>query len=114
MPRADEAFGVLEKLEGYSLDMSHPHGGSKAHGFALILGVTIDSISVVEAAIRSSILYTPIASTRPNPPYGTNCVIEFPLRGIGRYSERIVLLRTIWEFAFPGSPPRLVSAFLKV
>jgi hypothetical protein len=113
LPRADEPVGVREKLCFYSLDPSHLYGGPKARGFAVILGITIDSVDHVEAEIYSSILRVPITSIRPNPPHGINCVVEFPLQGVGRYSGRSVPLRTIWELVSTDSRPRLVNAFLK-
>jgi hypothetical protein len=113
LPRADEAVGVRERLVTYSLDSDHADGSPKARGFALILGISLDSIDYLEAEIHAGILQAPVKSIRSNPPYGTNCVVEFPLRGVGRYSERVVPIRTIWEIAAAGSPPRLVSAFLR-
>ena len=113
LPRADEPVGVREKLRTYSLSLNHEDGGPKARGFALILGITMESIDYVEDEIHAGIRKAPITSTRPSPPHGTNCVVEFPLRGIGRYSGRFVTLRTIWELTSMDSRPRLVSAFLK-
>lgn len=113
LPRAEEAFGVREKLLTYSLDVSHADGGPKAEGFAQILGITITSIGYLEQAIHRGIRKTAISSVRWNPPYGFNCVVEFQLRGIGAHSGRAVPLRTIWELDSPSSPPRLLNAFLK-
>jgi hypothetical protein len=113
LPRAEEAFNVREKLSGYSLIASHPDGGSKARGLAQILGITLQSIDYLENEIYSRIRITRISSVRPNPPYGINCVVQFSIRGVGPYSDRIAPLRTVWEFKSADSPPRLVSAFLK-
>jgi hypothetical protein len=113
LPRAEEAIGVREKLADYSLVPTHKKGGPKAHGFAVILGITIDSIDYVEAQILSGILRHPIEAVVDNRPYGWNCVVQFPIRGIGSYSERVADLRTVWELADPLLPPRLVSAFPK-
>ena len=113
LPRAGEAFGVREKLSTYSLIPSHPDGGSKAQGLAQILGITLQSIDYLEDEIYNRIRITRISSVRPNAPYGINCVVQFSIRGVDPYSGRIAPLRTVWEFASPDSPPRLVSAFLK-
>jgi hypothetical protein len=45
LPNAGEAFGVREKLAGYSLNVSHEHGGPKALGFKLILGILRDDLN---------------------------------------------------------------------
>jgi hypothetical protein len=60
LPRAEEAYGIREKLARYSLNPSNKRGGPKARGFALILGVTIDSIDYVETQIRLEIQRYPI------------------------------------------------------
>jgi hypothetical protein len=111
LPRAEHAFGVREKLASYCLNMEHDKGGPKARGFAAILGITHDSIDYLEAEIRAGIQRHPIKAVADNHPYGWKCVVEFPLHGVGSYSERVVNLRTVWELAAPHLPPRLVNAF---
>lgn len=111
LPRAAEAFGVRYKLETYSLDTTHDTGGPKAKGFELILGITIEAIDYLEAQIMARVLDTPVSDIRDNPPYGINCEVVMPIRGIGAHGHRVVKVRTAWEFAEPGDPPRLVSAY---
>ncbi|HST68286.1 MAG TPA: hypothetical protein VLI94_01350 [Solirubrobacterales bacterium] len=94
LPRPDEATGIREKLASYSLDPSHEKGGPKARGFALILGITIDSIDYLEAQIELEIQRHPIKTVIDNRPFGWNCLVEFPIRGVGRYSQREANLRT--------------------
>jgi hypothetical protein len=113
LPRGAEAFGVRDKLESYSLNRAHKHGGPKARGFERILGITIDDIDYLEAQITSGVRQAPIASIREKPPHGTHCVVELPVRGIGLHSGRRANVRTVWEIAEPGDPPRLVSAYIK-
>jgi hypothetical protein len=113
LPRADEAVGVREKLRSYSLDLGHVAGGPKARGFALILGITIDSIDYVEAEIHSGIRRAPIKAVRDTSPFGLACIVEFPIQGLASRANRIVNLRTAWLLAEPGAPPRLTSAYLK-
>ncbi len=80
----------------------------------MILGITIDSIDYLEAEIRQGVQRHPIRAVVDNSPYGWNYVVDLPLRGVGRYSERIVNFRTVWELITPDIPPRLVTALLKV
>jgi hypothetical protein len=113
LPRADEAVGVRKKLEDYSLAIEHKDGGPKAHGFAVMLGITLESVDYLEAEIRKGILCSPITKVADRPVIGVKCVVEFPLRGLGDRAARQARLRTVWEFADRSAPPRLVSAFLK-
>jgi hypothetical protein len=104
LPRPEGAYEIREKLATYSLDPSHERGGPKARGFALILGITINSIDYLEAHIRVGIQRYPITVVVDNRPHGWSCVVEFPIRGVGRYSQREASLRTIWELAAPTVP----------
>ena len=102
---------MRDKLSGYSLNTEHGHGGPKARGFARILGITLDSIDYLEAQICASVMRAPISKVRANPPHGVNCVVEFPLGGVGRHVGRATIVRTVWELAGPDTPPRLLTAF---
>jgi hypothetical protein len=111
LPRADQAIGVREKLATYALNREQEDGASKARGFALILGITIEHIDHLEAEIRAGIVDTPISSVRDNAPYGVNCVVELSVRGVSDKNERIVNVRTVWELTGRDAAPRLVSAY---
>jgi hypothetical protein len=111
LPRAREAFDVQKKLAGYSLNMSHEHGGPKALGFKLILGITLDDLDYLARSIEAGIVFAPIESVRFNPPHGVNCSVVVPVRGLHEKSMRIVDVRTVWELVRQDAPPRLVSAF---
>jgi hypothetical protein len=113
LPRAEDATGVRSKLAGYSLNANHPDGGPKARGFSQILGITAQAIDYLEVEIHMGILASPIRSIRDNGSRGINCVVEFPLRGLGQYRGRAVALRTIWQYADADESPRLVTAFLR-
>lgn len=113
LPRAAEAYGIGEKLALYCLNPEHRVGGPKAMGFALMLGITMNSIDYLEAEIRMGVKRHPIVSVTDNEPYGVKCVVDFPLRGIGSYSRRVAKVRTVWELVAPPVPPRLISAFPK-
>ena len=102
---------MRRKLADYSLDPTNEVGGPKARGFALILGITLANIDYLEGAIQTGILVVPVASVRDNPPYGVNCVVEVPVRGLGKKSDRVVNVRTAWALAAAGAPPRLATAF---
>jgi hypothetical protein len=113
LPRAAEAFGVHEKLAGYSLNVAHEDGRPKARGFERILGITIEAIDYLEVAILDGAQLTPISSVRDNTPWGLKCVVDVPVPGLGEKSDRVVNVRTVWEIASDSAPPRLVNAYLK-
>jgi hypothetical protein len=110
LPRPQEAFGIREKLRSYSLNLSHRTGWPKAQGFALILGITLDSIDYLEEGIKDGIRHHPVQAVIDNEPYGWKCVVEFPLRGYASYSDRTADVRTVWELATSQMPPRLINA----
>jgi hypothetical protein len=111
LPRAAEAFGVRDKLAGYSLDMTHEEGRSKAHGFARILGITIEDIGYLEGALHTGVLLAPVGSMRDKPPWGVECVVVVPVRGLGEKSGRVVNVRTAWLLTGTDDPPRMTTAF---
>lgn len=113
LPRAAEAFGVRIKLETYSLDLAHEKGGPKARGFERILGITLDEIGYLEGAIYTGIVLVPVSEVRDNAPWGIKCAVDVPVRGIGAKADRVITVRTVWQFDEPGAPPRLVTAIPK-
>jgi hypothetical protein len=114
LPRGAEAVGVRRKLATYVLNRGHQDGGPKARGFERLLGITIDDVDHLEAQIMRGILQTPTSAVRYNPPYGVNCVVEVPVRGIGSKCHHAANVRTVWEFADANAAPRLVSAYINV
>lgn len=73
----------------------------------------MDSMDHLEALIHLGIQRHPIKAIVDNEPYGFNCVVEFPIQGLGSYSGRRANLRTVWELVDQLLPPRMISAFLK-
>lgn len=113
LPGAVEAVGVREKLVGYSLDLTHEIGGPKARGFEAILGITVADVDYLERTLLVGIVTAPVVEVRANAPYGLLCVVAVPVRGLRDKHKRMADVRTVWEIAVAGQPPRLVSAFLK-
>ena len=113
LPRAADAFGIEEKLLGYSLDTMHERGGPKARGFERILGITAENVEHLEGAILVGIATASIDAVRDNAPHGVNCTIDVPVRGLGDQEDRLVDVRTVWELTDEGAAPRLVSAYVR-
>lgn len=112
MPRAEEASGVRWKLASYSLNPEHERGGPKARGFERILGVTIDDLDYLGAAIESGIAEQAVTAVRDNEPFGFLCEVNVPVRGIGQEAPTVDVT-TAWELLSPEAPPRLVSAYIR-
>jgi hypothetical protein len=111
LPRGAGAVGVHYKLATYSLDMTHRDGGPKAKGFARILGITIEHIDYLEGAIQTGVLAVPVSAVRDKSPWGINCVVMVPVRGLGAKSTRVANIMTAWFLNGPAAIPRLASAF---
>jgi hypothetical protein len=113
LPHGTEAFGVRVKLATYSLDPTNDAGAPKARGFQMILGITLDDIDYLEGAIYTGILLVPVSSVRDNPPWGINCTVIIPVRGLGEKRGRVINMRTAWLLTRHATAPRLVNAYLK-
>ena len=113
LPRAAGAIGVRQKLLDYSLEIRHETGGPKAQGFERILGITRNDVDYIEQLIRRGILKSPVNSIRQNPPFGVNCVVQFPIQGIRDKRSRIANLRITWILVDASACPRLLTAFLR-
>jgi hypothetical protein len=113
VPRAAEAFGVRQKLETYCLDLSNKAGGPKAKGFQVILGITLDDIDYLETELLAGILEAPITEIRDNAPYGVNCVVDIPIRGLRAKANRVLTVLSVWQIIEPEEAPRLVTAYIK-
>jgi hypothetical protein len=113
LPRFDEPMGIEDKLRGYSLLVDHDKGGPKANGFAVMLGIDLDSVDYLEQQIRSGIAHTPISLVRLHPSGAAVCTVQFQIAGPGRYSHRTASLRTAWVFHTPWAPPRMTTAFMR-
>lgn len=112
LPDAENAYNVYEKLGTYSLDLHHDVGGDKAQAFLEILGIGIDDIQYLVSALLKEILEIPVTAVRPNPPWGFNCNVIVPVKGLREHEERMADVLTSWELRFEGDRPRLVTAYI--
>jgi hypothetical protein len=112
LPRRELAFGLLDKLTRYALDVTHENGMHKARGFELILGITIEDVEYLADSIEAGILEIAVSEVRENEPYGFNCVVDVPVRGLRAKRDRLVDVRTSWQVLDPDASPRLVTAYI--
>jgi hypothetical protein len=110
LPRFDEPVGIEEKLRTYSLVPDHEFGGPKANGFLKMLGIDLAAVEHLEIQIRMGIAVTPISEVRVVEADAVNCAVDFPVAGIGRYSERRAWVRTGWRLDGPDARPRFSTA----
>jgi hypothetical protein len=112
LPRADEAFGIREKLAAYCLNLDHELGGPKARGFLQVLGIGIDDLDYLADTLRTAILETPITAVRDNAPFGVLCEVRIAVAGLREHRARVAAVTAAWELRHPEDRPRLVTAYL--
>lgn len=113
MPRADDAYGVLDKLRGYSLNFEHEVGSHKARVFRSVLGITIEDADWLADQLLAGVRQHLVSEVRDNPPHGVLCEVFVPVRGVRGLADRTAVVTTSWEFSTPDAAPRLVSAYIE-
>ncbi len=113
MPRAEDAFGVHEKLATYSLAPEHSSGGPKARRFAVLLDIGVNDVDYLAAALARGILESPVRAVRPNPPHGLLCEVRVRVEGLRSRRDSVASVTTSWAISREQAPPRLVTAYIK-
>jgi hypothetical protein len=113
VPRAEDAWGILEKLVSYSLDRDHRDGGHKARVFRAVLGITATDVDYLAYALREGLVNTPVRRVRANSRHGVVCGVWITVRGLGARVDRTAVVRTAWEIRHEDDAPRLVTAYIK-
>lgn len=112
LPRAQDAYGIREKLTAYCLNAEHEVGGPKARGFAQILGITIAQVTHLVQALHTGVRDAPVTDVRDNTPYGVLCEVRIRVSGVGERAGRQALVTTSWELRDATASPRLVTAYI--
>jgi hypothetical protein len=112
LPRGEDAYNVHEKLRHYSLNLAHDVGGDKAAGFLQILGISSGDVDYLAAVLLDGVRELPVTAVRDNPPFGLNCNVIVPVRGLGESADRVAKVLTSWELRYDGDSPRLVTAYI--
>ena len=110
LSRAEDAYGVHEKLLNYSLKARHPRG--KAEAFARALAVTADDLEYVAEALLGGIRTTPMSGVRPAGVHGFPCEVVVQMRGLRDRADRVANVLTAWQIRWDGEPPRLITAYI--
>lgn len=113
LPRAEDAYGVHEKLVGYSLNRDHADGRHKAVLFKAVLDIAAADVDYLAESLVAGIADTLISAVRANAPYGYLCEVRVNVRGLRARDNRTAVVTTGWEIAWEGDAPRLVTALIK-
>ena len=84
----ERAFGVEDKLAGYSLKLEHVGRGKKAEGFARVLAVTLAGLGYLSETLLDGIRSTPMSDVRPAGRFGVHCEVIVPVRGLRDRADR--------------------------
>ena len=112
LPRAEDAYNVHEKVRDYSLNLAHDVGGNKAAGFLQILGISSADAEYLAATFLDGVRELPVTAVRDNTPFGLNCNVIVPVRGLGERADRVANVLTSWELHHEDDRPRLVTAYI--
>jgi hypothetical protein len=112
LPRAEDSYGVHEKLARYSLNPQHDDGGAKAAGFAKVLGITSDDLEYLASVLIAGVREHPVTEVRDRGEHGMHCRVIVPVRGLGERAGRSATVRTVWEIDDESDAPRMVTAYI--
>jgi hypothetical protein len=113
LPRSEDAYGVHEKLAGYSLSREHAGGRHKAVLFEAVLDISAADVDYLAESLIAGIADSPVGAVRENAPHGFLCEVRISVRGLRARSDRTAVVVTAWEVASDGDAPRLVTALIK-
>lgn len=112
LPRAEDAYGVHEKLAGYSLKLDHPSGGAKAAAFARVLAIALEDLDYLAGSLLERLREVAVSAVRDRDDGSILCEVIVPVRGLRDRSDRVANVLTSWHLRSEGDPPRLVTAFI--
>jgi hypothetical protein len=107
LPNPDRTIIDEQKLTRYCLNPNHADGQHKAYVFQSALGIGLDEVEVLKAALQGAVrMYdaTPGKSNR----YGQNYVIDFLMTRL----EKQAMVRSVWIVRYDENFPRLVTCYV--
>lgn len=113
LPRAEDAYGILDKLQGYSLNFGHEVGTHKARVFLSVLGITFNDADWLAEQLLVGVCERFVSAVRDNSPHGVLCEVFVPVTGVRELADRTAVVTTSWEYSSPEAAPRLVSAYIE-
>jgi hypothetical protein len=113
LPRARDAYGVLDKLLAYSLSPEHDVGSHKARVFRQMLAITTEDADYLTDQLLAGIRKAPVSDVRDIVPHGVLCGVLVPVHGLRARMKHVVVVTTSWQIRFEKDAPRLVTAYIE-
>jgi hypothetical protein len=79
-----------------------PQSGSKAAGFARVLGITTTDLAYLAEALLSGARAIPVSGVRERGEHGMHCQVIVPVRGLCEHADRVANVLTAWEIRWDG------------
>ncbi|NJO66197.1 MAG: hypothetical protein HC832_00995 [Leptolyngbyaceae cyanobacterium RM1_405_57] len=107
LPNPDRATIDNQKLTGYCLNPNHADGQHKAYVFQSALGIGLDEVEELKAALREAVrLYDAIPGKSNQ--YGQRHIIDFLMTRL----EKQAVVRSVWIVRNDENLPRLVTCYV--
>lgn len=108
LPHGDRAVIPQDKLLGYALNRSHPHGRTHAALFDRLLGITIANAHVLDAALRAAARE---ADAMPGAvsAFGAKYEVRFPMTG----PRGTFMVSSVWIIPTGTGMPVLVTVYIE-
>ena len=111
LPNAERAYGLEEKLAGYTLKLGHASLSRKAEGFQRVLAIELADLDYL-SSILDGIRGRPMSGVRPAGAFGFHCEVIVPVAGLRGRADRTANVLTAWEVRWDGDDPRLITAYI--
>jgi hypothetical protein len=107
LPNPDRAIINDQKLTGYCLNPNHADGQHKAYVFQSALGIGLDEVEVLKAALQEAIRMYDAIPGKSNQ-YGQCYIVDFLMTRL----EKQAIIRSVWIVRYDENSPRLVSCYV--
>ena len=107
LPNPDKAIIDERKLVGYCLNPNHPDGQHKARVFQSALGLGLEDVEVLKAALLAAVKNNDAMPDKRNV-YGQKYVIDFPMA----YQGKTATIHSVWIVRDNENLPRLVTCYI--
>lgn len=107
LPNSDRAIIDDQKLTGYCLNPNHADGQHKANVFQSALGISLDDVEELKAALREAVWICDATLGKSNQ-YGRRYVIDFSMTRL----EKRAVIRSVWIVRYDEDFPRLVTCYV--
>jgi hypothetical protein len=111
LPNAEPAYGLEEKLSGYSLRLGHAARGKKAEGFARVLAITLGDLDYLVQTLLDRVRTTPMSRVCLAGRFGSTARSSC-WSADSATADRTANVLTAWEIRREGDDPRLITAHI--